>query len=95
MATPSQVKSGLDEVAGIIAAQRAVVEKAQANAGNASAELTALSSTYSGVIATINGYTDTGDPFEILAKAELAQLTGEFQALKTAADTIVGIDSGS
>lgn len=90
MATSSQVKSGLDEIASIIAAQRAALEKVISNAANASSELGAIPADYADLIATINAY-GAGDAFEELSKAEKAKLQSEFTALKSAADTIAGV----
>lgn len=90
MASTSEVKSGLNEVAQIIADQRAVLAKAQQNAANASAALAAISTDYSDVAATINAY-GTTNAFEALSKAEFAKLQTEFTALKSAADSIVAV----
>ena len=95
MATTSEVKSGLDEVADTIRAQREVMAKVKSNAALASAALAALPADKQPIIATINGYAvDTTNTFEKLAKAELADLTTEFQALKTIADAVAAIDLG-
>ena len=87
MATSSQVKTALDDIAGIISIQRAVLEKAIQNASAASAVLAAIPTTYVDVIATINAF-GTTDAFENLAKAEKAKLQAEFTALKADADAI-------
>lgn len=89
MATASQVKAGLDDIAGIIREQRAVIEKAISNAALASAALAAITTTYADLIATIDGYAaNSTDYFERLAKAEKAKLAAEFAALKTIADQV-------
>lgn len=93
MATYSQVKSALDEVAATIRDQRSVMEKVKSNAGSASTELAALPTTYADVVATINAY-GTANASEALAKAELAKLQAEFQALKTTADNVAAINLG-
>lgn len=90
MATSSQVKSGLDSVAVRIADQRAAVLAAVKNATNAVTALNAIATDYSDMITTINNY-GTTDAFEALSKAELAKLTTEFNALKTAASTIAAV----
>ena len=90
MASYSEVKAGLDDVAGIIREQRAVMAKAKSNAALASAALAALATTYSDIITTINGY-GTTNAAEALSKADLAKLTSEFQALKTLADQVAAI----
>lgn len=88
VATISEVKQGLDDIAAAISVQQAVIDKAQSNAGLASAALSALATEYADLIATVNAYTPTG-PFEMLAQDELTQLTTEFQSLKAKADAIV------
>ena len=91
MASTSEVLVGLDDIATDIAEQRAILEKAISNAAGASTALAALPSTYSDVVSTVNGYTDTGDEFEIVAKRQLTALTAEFNALKSDADTIAAV----
>lgn len=93
MATPSEVKTGMDAIAARISAARATVQKAQQNTGNAVADLNAIPNEFGDVIATINGY-GTSDAFEAQAKAELAKMTAEFVALVAAGTTIVetGLD---
>lgn len=90
MASYSEVKAGLDDVAGIIREQRAVMAKAKSNAALASAALAAVPTTYADLVSTINGY-GTANAAEALAKADLAKLTTEFQALKTLADQVAAI----
>lgn len=95
MATASQVKAGLDEIAQIIRAQRAVMEKVKSNAGGASETLAAIPTDYADVLSTINGYSaESTDYFERLAKAELAKMTAEFAALKQDADAVAAVDLG-
>lgn len=90
MATSSEVKAGLDEVANKIRDQRAVVIKARQQASAASAALAGLPTQYGDVVSTVNAY-GTADAFEANAKAELAKLTTEFNALKAAADQIAAV----
>jgi lysophospholipase L1-like esterase len=93
MATPSQVKAGLDEIAELIRGQRAVMEKVKSNAAGASAELAAIPTEYADVIATIDAYAaNSTDYFERLAKAEKAKMAAEFTALKADADAVVAIE---
>jgi hypothetical protein len=94
MATYSEVKSGLDAIAGIISAQRQVMIKVKSNAGTASVALAAVQADYADVLATINGYGST-NAAEALAKADLAKLTTEFLALKGKADAIGAVDLNS
>lgn len=91
MASYSEVKAGLDDVAGIIREQRAVMLKVKSNAGLASAALAGLSAQYADLITTINAY-GTANAAEALSKADLAKLTSEFQALKTLADQVAAIN---
>lgn len=94
MATPSEVKSGLDVISNTITAQRAVMTKAKANAQAAADALNALATNYADVVATINGY-GTSDPFEAVSKAELAAMTTEFSALVGKAQTVAALDLNS
>jgi len=92
MATPSQIKSGLDQIAVLITEQRAVVEKAQSNAANASAALAAIATDYADVITTIDAFAvNSTDYFERMAKAEKAKMQAEFIALKADADAIMAV----
>jgi hypothetical protein len=90
MATSSEVKAGLDDIATQIRGQRAALVKAIGLASAASAALTLIANDYAGVISTVNGY-GTTDSFEALSKAELAKLTTEFVALKADADAIAAV----
>lgn len=91
MATSSQVKTALDQVASVIATQRAVLAKVKSNAQGASDVLAALPTDFADVIATIQAY-GTTNAFEALTKAELAKLSAEYTALKAVADTAAAID---
>lgn len=90
MATASQVKTGLDAIAGVIANQRKAMTSAKNVGATASAALAALGTDYADVIATIQGY-GTSDAFEALSKAEFAKLLAEYNALKTTADGVAAI----
>lgn len=91
MATASEIKVGLDEIARVVADQRAVVQKAKQNAGAASLALADLPTTYGDLIATVQAF-PAGNAWQNHAKAELAALATEYNALKTAADTIVAVE---
>lgn len=93
MATPSQVKTALDDVARAIVKGRERMEAAKVSAGEVSAALGALATTYADVVTTVNGY-GTSNAFEAAAKAELAKLVAEFGALKTAADGVAATSLG-
>ena len=88
MATYSEVKSGLDQIAVIMAANKSVLTNGKNLAQQASDELGGLATTFADVIATIQAYGTTNSA-EAFAKAELTKLTAEFQALKSAADAMV------
>ena len=81
MATTSEVKSGLDAIAELIAGNRAIIEKSKSNAAVASAALAVIPTDYADVIATIDGFVGT-DAFEALAQDEKTKLAAEFTALK-------------
>lgn len=91
MATTSEIKVGLDAIAQVIAAQRAVIEKAQQNAGAASAVLANLPTDYADLIATVQAFPSNGNAFQNVSKAELAALATEYTALKAAADQLVAV----
>jgi hypothetical protein len=86
MATISQVKAGLDEIAKLIRNATSVRESAKANLLNSRNQLENLPTQFSDVIAEIDGYSPTG-AFETLAKDEKAKLQTEFVALKSALET--------
>jgi hypothetical protein len=93
MASASQVKAGLDEIASLIREQRAVMEKVKSNAAIVSAGLAAIPADYADVIATIDAYAaGSTDYFERLAKAEKAKLAAEFTALKADADAVAAVN---
>ena len=92
MATASEIKSGMDDIAVRIAEQRAVVNKAKSNAQIASDALAAIVTDYADVITTIDAFAgNSTDYFERLAKAEKAKLQAEFVAHKAQADAIVAV----
>lgn len=80
MATTSDVKSGLDTIAGVIAQNRSALAQAKLAMAQREVNLNDIPTKYSDVIETINAYA-SGDAFEVLAKAELSRLTAEFLAL--------------
>lgn len=88
MATPSQVKAALDEIAETIARSRSAAIRAQASIAEEAARMSGLPSKYSDVITTINGYTPTG-AFETLAKAERTALANEFGTLNDTLDDAI------
>lgn len=93
MATYSEVKTGLDTIAGVISEQRAVMGKVKSNAGLASAALAALATDYADVVATIQAF-GAGNAAEAAAKAELGKLVAEYTALKGVADQVAAANLG-
>lgn len=85
-ATTSQVIAGLVDIATTIRNARANAAKAKLLMTSIKNELNSLPTTFATVVDQVNSYTPTG-AFETNAKDELAKLTSEFQALKTAATT--------
>ena len=86
MATISEVKAGLDSIAGMIAGSTKARVQAKNNLLSARNQLAAIPSQFAAVIAEIDGYTPTG-AFETLAQDEKAKLASEFTALKSALET--------
>lgn len=93
MASYSEVKAGLDNIASVIRQQRQRLVQTKGEASSASVALAALANDYADVINTVEGY-GTSDAAEKLAKADLAKLTTEFVALKSAADAIADANLG-
>ena len=81
MATTSEVKAGLDEIAQRIRSTRKNYGLAKDAIVKARDGLVAIPTQYDAVIAAINGYAGV-DAFEALSKDELAKLTTEFIALR-------------
>ena len=88
MATTSEVKQGLDEIAAAIAAVRARFATAKSSIEGGSAALGNIPTKYAGVIAAIDAYVPTG-AFQTLAKDEKAKLATEFTALKADIDALI------
>jgi hypothetical protein len=80
MATISEVKAGLDDIATAIRTERQAVINADQRKVDAKSNLELLATVHAATIAEINGYSGN-DPFEALSKDELAKLIAEFQAL--------------
>lgn len=94
MATSSEVKVGMDAIAARLAEQRQTMLKVKSNAQGASAALASIPADFADVIATVQAY-GTTNVFEAHAKAELAKMTAEFNALKTKADAVAAVDLNS
>jgi len=88
MATASEVKAGLDEMAAAIAAVRTRYASAKSNITGGSAALGNIPTKYADVIATIDGYAPLG-AFETLAKDEKSKLASEYLALKAVIDALI------
>ena len=88
MATISEVKQGLDEIAASIRAVTKRYADAKVSIQAGSEALGNIPTKYADVIAEINGYTPTG-AFETLAKDEKAKLQTEFTALKATIDALI------
>lgn len=94
MASYSEVKAGLDDVATVIREQKAVMLKAKSNAALASTALADLATDFADVVATINAYGTSNAAeaaAEAAAKAELGKLVAEYTALKGVADQVAAI----
>ena len=87
MATVSEVKQGLDDIARAISDASLRYSRAKEQMTRASADLGQLPSKYAGVITEVDGYTPTG-AFETLAKDEKAKLQIDFVALKAKIDAL-------
>lgn len=98
MATPSEVKAGLDDIAQEIRTERQALKTVKARATAALNALNGIPTKYAPLIGEIDAY-DGSDAFETLAKAEKAKLAAEFTALKAkaqqASDALSGIDFAS
>ncbi len=90
MAEVTEVKVALDDIAKVIVKQRNALDGCVEQGQTVSVTLSGIPAEYADEIATINGYTPTGE-FESLSKDELAKLTAEFLALKAVADTLAAL----
>ena len=91
MATFSEMKTALDEIAATISAARMSLDKCGENAAKAQTNLGNLSTEYSGIVAAINQFLsdNASDEAAKTMKAEKDLLVAEFQALQTAAGQMV------
>ena len=81
MATSSEVKAALDDIAQSIRTERQALKNAKARIATAQGNLNAIPTVFADALATINAYTPTGD-FESLSQDELAKMTTEFISLR-------------
>lgn len=91
MATASEVKAGLDDIARSIRDSKNAYLKAKAQIQAARNQLVAIPTTFEDVIAEIDGY-GTEDAFEAVTKAEKAKLAAEFVALQSEIDALIGAE---
>ncbi len=82
MATSSEVKAALNDIAQSIRTERQAMKNAKARIAAGQGNLNALPTVFADAIAEINGFTPTG-AMETLAQDELVKLTTEFTALKS------------
>lgn len=93
MATYSEMKAGLDDIAVLIRQNKAVLAKAKSNGAQASESLASIVTDFAGVIAAIDAIpANTTNAAEMLLRAEKAKLAAEFTALKGKADAIAAVD---
>ena len=88
MATYTEVKRSLDDIAQIINTERQSFASAKARIQTGSANLNSIPTQYADVITTIDAYVGS-DAAEALAKAEKTKLAAEFTALKADIDAII------
>ena len=88
MATSSEVKAGLDNIAAEIRMRRNNLKKAKDSIIEQEVRLGNIPTEYQSVIEEINGFIPTG-AFETLTKDELTKMTAEFIALKAEAVTAI------
>jgi hypothetical protein len=91
MATPSQIKAGLNDIAQRIAGERNRLLQAKVAITTAKATLAGFPAQYQTLLADIAALTGN-DASVVLAKDERAKLIAEFQALQataTAAETAI------
>jgi len=88
MATISEVKQGMDEIAASIRAVQKRYADAKASIEAGSTALGNIPTKYADILAEIDGFAPTG-AFETLAKDEKAKLATEFLALKSTIDALI------
>lgn len=84
----STVKSSLDNIAQEIRTERQAVVTSVARINTSLGNINAIPTKYASDISEIQAYVGT-DPFEALSKDELAKMTTEFTALKSAVTSAV------
>ena len=82
MATPSEVKAGLDDIAETIRTERNALRTAKARIGTGQGNLNLIPTTFADILDEIALVEHDGDAFYEAARAEVASLTPEFIALR-------------
>ena len=91
MATYSQIKNVLDEIASKNARNRRYIESAKTQLTTAKTNLSAMVSDYSAIVSDINqaAIDNPSDEAYLLAKSEKDKLVADFQNLKTYAEALI------
>ena len=91
MATYSQIKNGLDEIAAKIEQARSYINNGKTSLVRAQTDLGAMPTKWSSLIADINqaAIDNPTDDVYLLSKSEKDKLVSNFQSLKTYADALV------
>jgi len=91
MATYTEVKQALDEIAGRTTQNSKRVAQAKAQLQQAQTDLAAMQTAYSPIVADLNqaAIDNPSDPAWQAAKAEKDQMVADFQALKATVDALV------
>jgi len=91
MATFSQIKSALDEIANKNARNRRFLENARGSLVTAQSNLVAMPADYASIVADINqaAIDNPSDEAYLLAKSEKDKLAADFQNLRTYADNLI------
>jgi len=88
MATTSEVKAGLDDISQMIRTARQAFAQSKARIQASRNDLANIPTTFSDVLATIDGYAGS-DTFETLTQDEKAKLSTEFVALRNEMDALI------
>ena len=91
MATFSDMKYALDEIAKHTSMNKAAIERARKSLVDAQYNLNAMQTKYSGVVSDINqaAIENPGDVAYEMAKSEKDKLVADFQALKAYAENLI------
>ena len=91
MATYSEIKAALDEIARQTSLNKAMIARARKSLIDAQYNLNAMQTTYSGVVSDINqaAIDNPTDQAYLLAKSEKDKLVVDFTALKAHAGNLI------